>query len=145
LLSHCICRPSLARGRGGIESASDLVSPSKKSCGTSEALTKVKLPLGSFETFSTQIENGAPFDVFLSAGTAYPQDVEKKGLTTFIYAVGRIVMVWVPKNPRYADPNVATVGGILRLRGRAPGVQCQLLICTQRRGNRATFSRKKVS
>jgi molybdate transport system substrate-binding protein len=38
--------------------------------------------------------------VFLSADIAYPQDLEKKGLTeadtTFVYAVGRIVL-WVPK------------------------------------------------
>jgi len=62
---------------------------------------KVKLSLGSSGAFATQIENGAPFDVFLSADIAYPQDLGKKGFTepktTFVYAVGRIV-VWVPKN-----------------------------------------------
>src|SRR5207248_2089719 len=62
---------------------------------------KVRLSLGSSGTFATQISNGAPFDVFLSADIAYAQDLDKKGLTesgtTFVYAVGRIVL-WVPKS-----------------------------------------------
>src|SRR5215813_8517642 len=66
-----------------------------------ETGNKVRLSLGSSGTFAAQISNGAPFDVFLSADVAYPQDLEKKGLTepnsTFVYAVGRIVL-WVPKN-----------------------------------------------
>jgi molybdate transport system substrate-binding protein len=66
-----------------------------------ETGNKVRLSLGSSGTFAAQISNGAPFDVFLSADIAYPQDLEKKGFaepnTTFVYAVGRIVL-WVPKN-----------------------------------------------
>ena len=62
---------------------------------------KVRLSLGSSGTFEAQITNGAPFDVFLSADTAYPQELQKKGLvepnTLFVYGVGRLV-VWVPKN-----------------------------------------------
>src|SRR5499426_448037 len=65
-----------------------------------ETGNKVRLSLGSSGTFAAQISNGAPFDVFLSADIAYPQDLDKKGFaepnTTFVYAVGRIV-VWVPK------------------------------------------------
>jgi molybdate transport system substrate-binding protein len=66
-----------------------------------ETGNKVRLSLGSSGTFATQISNGAPFDVFLSADVSYPQELERKGLTepntTFTYAVGRIA-VWVPKN-----------------------------------------------
>src|SRR5215475_4036153 len=62
---------------------------------------KVRLSLGSSGTFATQISNGAPFDVFLSADIAYPQELEKKGLTEpntlFVYAIGRLV-IWVPKS-----------------------------------------------
>lgn len=62
---------------------------------------KVRLSLGSSGTFEAQISNGAPFDVFLSADIAYPQELEKKGLaepnTIFVYGVGRIV-IWAPKN-----------------------------------------------
>jgi molybdate transport system substrate-binding protein len=65
-----------------------------------ETGNKVRLSLGSSGTFAAQVSNGAPFDVFLSADVAYPQDLEKKGFTEgnsiFVYAVGRIV-VWVPK------------------------------------------------
>jgi len=66
-----------------------------------ETGNKVRLSLGSSGTFAAQISNGAPFDVFLSADVAYPQELEKKGFTepstTFVYAVGEIA-VWVPKN-----------------------------------------------
>ena len=62
---------------------------------------KVKLSLGSSGTFLSQISNGAPFDVFLSADIEYPKELEKDGLaepnSLFIYAVGRTV-IWVPKN-----------------------------------------------
>src|SRR5262245_48062658 len=62
---------------------------------------KVRLTLGSSGTFATQMSNGAPFDVFLSADIGYPQELEKKGLTEpntlFVYGIGRLV-VWVPKN-----------------------------------------------
>ncbi len=63
--------------------------------------TQVRLSLGSSGTFEAQIMNGAPFDIFLSADSAYPEDLQKKGLvepnTLFVYGIGRIV-VWVPKN-----------------------------------------------
>src|SRR5215475_5301787 len=66
-----------------------------------ETGNKVRLSLGSSGTFAAQISNGAPFDVFLSADVAYPQDLDKKGFTEpnsiFVYAVGRIVL-WVPKS-----------------------------------------------
>jgi molybdate transport system substrate-binding protein len=39
-----------------------------------ETGNKVRLSLGSSGTFAAQILNSAPFDVFLSADIAYPQD-----------------------------------------------------------------------
>lgn len=51
-----------------------------------------------------QIENGAPFDVFLSADSERPEQLEQKGLAVpgsrFTYALGRIVL-WS------ADPKLA--------------------------------------
>src|ERR1700730_16174511 len=63
----------------------------------------VKPIYGSSGNFSSQIENGAPFDVFCSADLSYPRILAGKGLTVpdseFIYAAGRIV-IWVqPSSP----------------------------------------------
>jgi molybdate transport system substrate-binding protein len=61
----------------------------------------VQLTLGSSGTFFTQISEGAPFDVYLSADRSYPDQLLEKKLgepgTLFIYGIGRIV-VWVPSS-----------------------------------------------
>jgi molybdate transport system substrate-binding protein len=55
---------------------------------------------GSSGQLYTQIKQGAPFDVFLSADTDKPQLLEKDGLAVpdsqFTYAVGALVL-WSPK------------------------------------------------
>jgi molybdate transport system substrate-binding protein len=59
----------------------------------------VKTSYGSSGQFTSQIENGAPYDVFCSADISYPRKLAEEGLalpgSEFIYAIGRIV-VWVP-------------------------------------------------
>ena len=56
----------------------------------------IRLSLGSSGNFLTQIENGAPFDVFFSADIVYPKKLESEGLaapgSTYLYAVGKIVL-----------------------------------------------------
>jgi molybdate transport system substrate-binding protein len=56
---------------------------------------------GSSGTFFSQIENGAPFDLYLSADVTYPRKLLADALalpaSEFDYAVGRIV-VWVPRD-----------------------------------------------
>ncbi|HEY7285573.1 MAG TPA: molybdate ABC transporter substrate-binding protein [Vicinamibacterales bacterium] len=58
--------------------------------------SKVSVTFGSSGNFFTQIRNGAPFDVFMSADVNYPRQLEAAGLvdrgTVAIYAVGRIVL-----------------------------------------------------
>src|SRR5262249_56547648 len=56
-------------------------------------------PYGLWVTFFSQINNGAPYDVFLSADVQYPQKLAAAGLiepgTIYEYAAGKIV-IWVP-------------------------------------------------
>jgi molybdate transport system substrate-binding protein len=64
---------------------------------------EVRLSLGSSGNFLTQIENGAPFDVFFSADIAWPKQLESKGLaapgSTYLYADGKIVL-WARNDSR---------------------------------------------
>jgi molybdate transport system substrate-binding protein len=59
----------------------------------------VKLSFGSSGNFFSQIQNGAPFDLFFSADISYAKKLEDSGLaepgTLYEYATGKIVL-WVP-------------------------------------------------
>ena len=59
----------------------------------------VKLTFGSSGNFFSQIQNGAPFDMYFSADIDYPKRLDAAGLaepgTIYEYATGKIV-VWVP-------------------------------------------------
>jgi molybdate transport system substrate-binding protein len=63
--------------------------------------TRVNVVFGSSGNFFTQIQNGAPFDLFFSADIEYPQKLEAAGLTEpgtlYEYAVGKLVL-WAPKD-----------------------------------------------
>jgi molybdate transport system substrate-binding protein len=62
---------------------------------------KLDITYGSSGNFLTQIQNGAPFDLFFSADSEYPQKLEAAGLTEpgtlREYAVGHIV-IWTPRD-----------------------------------------------
>jgi molybdate transport system substrate-binding protein len=61
----------------------------------------VRLTFGSSGNFFTQIQNGAPFDVFLSADVDYPRRLDTAGRTErgslYEYARGRLVL-WARKD-----------------------------------------------
>jgi len=61
--------------------------------------TKLDVTYGSSGNFLTQIQNGAPFELFFSADSECPQKLEAAGLTEpgtlREYAVGHIV-IWTP-------------------------------------------------
>ena len=73
------------------------------------------LSFGSSGKFVAQIENGAPFEVFLSADEKKPQTLEQSGLavagTRFTYALGKLVL-WSGR-PDFVD----AAGGILQRGG----------------------------
>jgi molybdate transport system substrate-binding protein len=64
-----------------------------------EHKTNLMLSFGSSGNFFTQIQNGAPFDIFFSADISYPEKLEQAQLaepgSLYEYAVGRLVL-WVP-------------------------------------------------
>jgi len=77
---------------------------------------ELRIAYGSSGNFYAQIQNHAPFDVFLSADVQYPRKLAAAGLarpdSVFVYAVGRIV-VWVPANSPL-DPAAALRSSSLR-------------------------------
>src|SRR6202790_5558835 len=83
----------------------ELVSQFEKESGA-----KLDVTYGSSGNFLTQIQNGAPFDLFFSADSEYPKKLEAAGLaepgSLREYAVGHIV-IWTPSD---SDINVAKDG-----------------------------------
>lgn len=77
------------------------------------------LSFGSSGQFYTQIANGAPYEVFLSADVERPRRAEAEGLavpgTRFTYAVGRLVLF--SKTPGLVDSRGAVLakGGFEKL------------------------------
>jgi molybdate transport system substrate-binding protein len=72
--------------------------------------TKVDVTYGSSGNFFSQMQNGAPFDLFFSADIEYPKKLDAAGLaepgTLYKYAVGRIA-IWTPPD---ASVDVARLG-----------------------------------
>lgn len=58
--------------------------------------TEIKISLGSSGNFSAQIQNGAPFQVFMSADEKYPRDLIAKGFAVAdsytVYGTGRLAL-----------------------------------------------------
>jgi len=84
-----------------IAAASDLNVAFKELVADYEKTTghQVKLTLGSSGNFFSQIQNGAPFDLYFSADVRYPHKLVESGHAVpgslYRYAVGRIVL-WAP-------------------------------------------------
>lgn len=61
---------------------------------------EVKLSFGASGNLFSQIQNGAPFDLFFSADSEYPKKLAERGAvdpqSVRIYAIGHLVL-WVPK------------------------------------------------
>src|ERR1700741_4057489 len=78
--------------------AANFTEPAKEIAAGFEKATghKTVLAFGSSGAFYTQITQGAPFEVFLSADPERPTKAETEGLTVpgtrFTYAIGRLVL-----------------------------------------------------
>ncbi|MDB5825185.1 MAG: molybdenum transporter, periplasmic molybdate-binding protein [Herminiimonas sp.] len=76
-----------------------------KANGVADAAA-VKYSIGASGAFATQIQSGAPFDVFLSADTEYPRLLARAGAaeasSMTVYALGRLVL-WT--NDAKLDPS----------------------------------------
>jgi molybdate transport system substrate-binding protein len=85
---------SLHAGDLLIAAASDLAPLAPK---LERAYKGARFTLASSGSLKQQIENGAPFDVFLSANEQYVKDLATAGLVTdsIVYATGRIAL-WSP-------------------------------------------------
>ena len=88
-----------------VAAASDLqaVFPGLAARFQAETGRKIAVTFGSSGNFFSQIQNGAPFDLFFSADAEYPKNLDSAGLvepgTFYQYATGSIV-VWVRKESR---------------------------------------------
>jgi molybdate transport system substrate-binding protein len=73
---------------------------------------QLKVSYGSSGNFFSQIKNGAPFDVFLSADRDYPDTLDGLGKTdkgTVIYAQGRLVLWLAAKTGLDPYPNLSVL------------------------------------
>ena len=101
-----------------IAAAADLnfVLPELAARFTNSAGTHVKLAFGASGNLYSQIQNGAPFDVFFSADAEYPKKLADAGLVDATslrtYAIGHLVL-WVPKSSPL-DPQQLKMGLLTR-------------------------------
>ena len=110
LLMAVLCVLAVVAGRSEAEehqirvaAASDLNFAMRELSEQFESRTGVKVTVtyGSSGNFFSQIQNGAPFDLFFSADMGYARKLEAVGLaepgSIYQYAVGRIV-IWIPSD-----------------------------------------------
>ena len=97
-----------------VAAAANFTEPAKEIAARFKARTghDASLSFGASGQFYTQIANGAPFEVFLSADRERPEKAEAEGLgvvgSRFTYAVGRLVLF--SKTPGLVDGK----GAVLR-------------------------------
>ena len=86
---------------------------------------KLLLSSGSTGQFYTQIKQGAPFDVLLSADSERPKQLEAEGLAVtgsrFTYAIGTLVL-WSPQSQTVDNAGKVLLSGQFRMIGIADPV-----------------------
>jgi molybdate transport system substrate-binding protein len=77
---------------------------------------EIQSVISSSGKIATQIQHGAPFDVFLSADTQYPEALQQKGLTASepkVYAYG-VLVLWTNKAIDVSDVLTVLVDASVR-------------------------------
>lgn len=77
----------------------------------------LKISFGSSGTFATQIRNGAPFQMYLSADEEYVETLHADGLARdsgILYAIGRIALVAPINSPLRVDAELKGVAALLK-------------------------------
>jgi molybdate transport system substrate-binding protein len=112
LLALACMRAAAAQQEVRVAAAADLNFALEDLAGqfSKQTGTTVLASYGSSGNFFSQLQNGAPFDLFFSADIGYAQKLDAAGLgepgTLYEYAVGRIV-IWAPAD---AKVDVAKLG-----------------------------------
>ena len=82
---------------------------------------RVELVFGASGTLTRQIQDGAPFEMFLAADEEFPNQLAAAGLTRdagVVYAVGRLV-IFAPKgSPLTVDERLDGLGRLVKAGGR---------------------------
>ena len=82
--------------------------------------TRVDLVFGASDTLTRQIQDGAPFEMFLSADEALPLRLAKAGLardTGVVYAIGRVVLFAPHGSPLTVDEKLDGLTRLLKQGG----------------------------
>jgi molybdate transport system substrate-binding protein len=101
ILAHLFASSALNALQLRVAAAADLQFAMNDLVAKYEARTKqvVEVVYGSSGNFLTQIQNGAPFDLFFSADSSYPARLIDQGLaeksSLYRYAMGRLA-IWAP-------------------------------------------------
>lgn len=119
ILAPGIHAPASAQTVPNIAAASDLRLALTEVAATFERDTgqSVSLTFGSSGNFYRQIQQGAPFQMFLSADEDYVLGLAKAGKTAdrgALYALGRLALVAPKGSPLRVDPNLSGLRAAIR-------------------------------
>lgn len=99
LIALCLSSTAVSAGDLYVAAAADLVyclEDINAAFSKANPGTNVVVSTGSSGRFYSQVQNGAPFEVYLSADMTYPRKLAEEGFadkkTLFQYAVGRVVL-----------------------------------------------------
>ena len=81
---------------------------------------RVELVFGASGTLTRQIQDGAPFELFLAADEEFPRQLETAGLTRdagVVYAVGRLALFAPKGSPLVVDERLEGLGRLAKAGG----------------------------